>query len=87
LSRLKANSRKQESGAEMSTELTLTEIDLVRAYQATPEATERTPIILRYAEFMNLSLGRAEDQLDLWTYMLQASRTRNRGEQPKDAVT
>ena len=64
-------------GTDMSTELTIAEIDLVRAYQSAPEATEKASVIRRYAEFMNLSQGRAEDQLELWAYMLHAIRTRN----------
>lgn len=56
-------------------DITLSEIELVRAYQSTPEALKKAAIIRRYADLLKLSLGRAEDQLDLWAYMLGRSRT------------
>ena len=55
----------------MNAEITVTEIDMVRAYQGTPDATDKAAMIMRYAEFMHLSPGRAEDQLDLWAYLLR----------------
>ena len=59
----------------MSTHITATEVELVRAYQSTSEATKKASIIRRYADLLKLSLGRAEDQLDLCAYMLGRSRT------------
>jgi hypothetical protein len=50
--------------------LTSTETSLVLAYRASSSAAERGSIIGRYAEMARLSMGRAEDALDLWAYML-----------------
>ena len=65
----------------MSSEITFAEIELIRAYRS---AAEKTPIIRRYAEVTHLSLGPAEDALDLWVHLLeqQVERTsvvRHRG--------
>jgi hypothetical protein len=57
----------------MLPEITVTEIELIRAYRS---AAERTPIIRRYAEITHLSLGRAEDALDLWVHLLEPVDTR-----------
>jgi hypothetical protein len=52
----------------MLPEITFAEIELIRLYRS---AAERTPIIRRYAEINRLSLGRAEDALDLWVHLLE----------------
>jgi len=48
--------------------VTFAEIELIRAYRS---AAERTPIIRSYAKITHLSLGRAEDALDLWVHLLE----------------
>ena len=50
--------------------LTSIETKLVIAYRASSNAGERGSIIRRYAEMARLSVGKAEDALDLWVYML-----------------
>jgi hypothetical protein len=50
--------------------LTSIETTLVIAYRASSNAAERGSIIRRYAELVRLSVGKAEDALDLWAYML-----------------
>ena len=55
--------------------LTSIETTLVIAYRASSSADERGSIIRRYAEWTKLSLCKAEDALDLWSYML-GSRVR-----------
>ena len=50
--------------------LTSTETELVMAYRCSSSASDRTSIIRRYADLAHLSMGRAEDALDLWAYML-----------------
>ena len=50
--------------------LTSIETTLVVAYRASSNAAERGSLIRRYAEMSRLSVGRAEDALDLWAYML-----------------
>jgi len=57
--------------------LTSTETTLVIAYRASSSAAERGSIIRRYAELARLSMGRAEDALDLWAYMLGRHAARN----------
>ncbi|HTR36875.1 MAG TPA: hypothetical protein VMH80_13285 [Bryobacteraceae bacterium] len=54
--------------------LTMPEIELIRDYRCAPD---RVPLIRRYAELTHLSLGRAEDALDLWVHLLEppAERT------------
>ena len=49
--------------------LTAAEENLINAYRVTPAAADRSAIIRSYAALKRLSLGRAEDALDLWTYM------------------
>jgi hypothetical protein len=53
--------------------VTLAEIELIRAYRS---VADRTPIIRRYAEITHLSLGRAEDALDLWVHLLEPQAER-----------
>ncbi|HUA19461.1 MAG TPA: hypothetical protein VMB25_12010 [Bryobacteraceae bacterium] len=48
--------------------LTISEIELIRDYRC---AADRSPLIRRYAELAHLSLGRAEDALDLWVHLLE----------------
>lgn len=48
--------------------LTVSEIELIRDYRCAPD---RAPLIRRYAELTHLSLGRAEDALDLWVHLLE----------------
>ena len=50
--------------------LTFAEENLIKAYRAKPAGAERSEIIRKYADMKRLSLGRAEDALDLWTHML-----------------
>lgn len=57
----------------MPAAMTLAEMKLVDAYRSVAVA-ERAPIIRRYADMTHLSLGRAEDALDLWAHMLSRSR-------------
>jgi hypothetical protein len=49
--------------------LTATEANLIRAYRSVP-SLDRGAIVSKYAQMTHLSLGRAEDALDLWVYML-----------------
>jgi hypothetical protein len=49
--------------------LTLAEEKLIDAYRAAPVAADRSAIIRSYATLKRLSLGRAEDALDLWAHM------------------
>jgi hypothetical protein len=53
--------------------MTQAEVELIYNYRF---AAERTPIIRQYAEITRLSLGRAEDALDLWSHLLEQHRTR-----------
>jgi hypothetical protein len=57
--------------------LTSIETSLVIAYRGSSTAAERGPIIQRYAELARLSMGRAEDALDLWAYMLGTHTARH----------
>jgi hypothetical protein len=50
--------------------LTSIETTLVIAYRASSNAAERGSLIRRYAELSRLSVGKAEDALDMWAYML-----------------
>jgi hypothetical protein len=58
----------------MRSGLTLSEWGLIYAYQSSAGIAERSPIIHRYAEIAHLSLGRAEDALDLWVHLLSQYR-------------
>lgn len=53
------------------TMLTSFEINLVAAYRSSSSLPERISIVRRYAELTRLSMGRAEDALDLLAYMLR----------------
>jgi hypothetical protein len=53
--------------------MTLAEMRLVDAYRSVA-AVERASIIRLYADMTHLSLGRAEDALDLWAHMLSRER-------------
>ena len=55
--------------------LSISEIELIRDYRC---AAERAPLIRRYAELTHLSLGRAEDALDLWVHLLEPPAERPR---------
>lgn len=50
--------------------LTFAEAKLISAYRVASIAADRLAIIRRYAEMTHLSLGRAEDALDLWVHIL-----------------
>jgi hypothetical protein len=56
----------------MMSEMTQTEVELICNYRS---SSEREPIIRQYAELTRLSLGRAEDALDLWSHLLEQHRT------------
>jgi hypothetical protein len=52
--------------------LTFAEAKLISAYRVASIAGDRLAIIRRYSEMTHLSLGRAEDALDLWAHILAA---------------
>lgn len=54
----------------MPSGVTPVEARLIHAYRCARDVPERGTIIRRYAEITHLSMGRAEDALDLWAYML-----------------
>jgi hypothetical protein len=56
--------------------LTFAEASLINAYGSTSIATDRQAIIRRYADMTRLSMGRAEDALDLWVHILSANVAR-----------
>jgi hypothetical protein len=58
----------------MPSGVTVAEVGLIRAYRSVAHALERATIIRRYAEITHLSLGRAEDALDLWVHLLETAR-------------
>jgi hypothetical protein len=58
----------------MPSGVTVAEIGLIHAYRSVAHAPERAAIIRRYAEITRLSLGRAEDALDLWIHLLDTAR-------------
>jgi hypothetical protein len=58
----------------MPSGVTVAEVGLIHAYQSVAHAREKAAIIRRYAEITHLSLGRAEDALDLWVYLLETAR-------------
>jgi hypothetical protein len=60
----------------MPSKMTDAEIRLIHAYGSVPKGAGRTPIIQRYAEITHLSLGRAEDALDLWAHLTAQHRER-----------
>jgi hypothetical protein len=53
----------------MSNILTATEADLIHSYRSVA-IPDRVAVVRKYAQVTHLSLGRAEDALDLWVYML-----------------
>ena len=58
----------------MPSGVTVAEVGLIHAYRSAAHAPERATIIRRYAEITHLSLGRAEDALDLWIHLLETVR-------------
>jgi hypothetical protein len=59
----------------MSDIITAAEANLIQSYRSV-STPDRSAIVRRYAQMTHLSLGRAEDALDLWVYMLaNASRS------------
>jgi hypothetical protein len=57
----------------MSNILTAAEANLIHTYRSV-SIPDRVAIVRKYAQATHLSLGRAEDALDLWVYMLGNSR-------------
>ena len=57
----------------MALTMTFAEVELICDYRSV-ERAERAPIIRRYAEMTRLSLGRAEDALDLLSHLLDQHR-------------
>jgi len=54
--------------------MTAAEANLIHTYRSV-SIPDRTAIVRKYAQMTRLFLGRAEDALDLWVYMLaNASR-------------
>ncbi len=49
--------------------LTATEANLIHTYRSA-SIPDRVAVVRKYAQATHLSLGRAEDALDLWVYML-----------------
>jgi hypothetical protein len=62
----------RERRLSMLSEMTQAEVELICNYRS---SAEREPIIRQYAELTRLSLGRAEDALDLWSHLLEQHRT------------
>jgi hypothetical protein len=60
----------------MTSPVTFAEAKLINAYRAA--ATDRSAIIRSYADMNHLSLGRAEDALDLWAHILATHCARGR---------
>ncbi len=56
----------------MASPVTLAEARLIDAYRNASIGMERSAIIRSYADLNRLSLGRAEDALDLWAHILEA---------------
>jgi hypothetical protein len=54
----------------MTSPMTFAEASLINAYRNT--STDRSAIIRSYADMNRLSLGRAEDALDLWAHILSS---------------
>jgi hypothetical protein len=54
--------------------VTPVEAGLIDAYRCARDASGRATIIRRYAEITRLSMGRAEDALDLWAHLLDIAR-------------
>jgi hypothetical protein len=66
--------RRAELEAKMPSGVTPVESGLIHAYQCARDAPERGTIIHRYAKITHLSMGRAEDALDLWAHLLDIAR-------------
>ena len=58
----------------MALTMTPGEVELICDYRSAAESDQRAIIIRRYAEMTHLSLGRAEDALDLWSHLLERHR-------------
>ena len=54
--------------------MSFAEASLICAYRTAAKAADKIGIIRRYAEMTRLSLGRAEDALDLFAHMLERRR-------------
>jgi len=59
----------------MTSPVTFAEARLISAYRV---STDRSAIIRSYADMNHLSLGRAEDALDLWVHILATHGARGR---------
>jgi hypothetical protein len=55
----------------MPSRISFAELGLIQAYRSTTAIAARSPIIRRYADITHLSVGRAEDALDLWVHLLK----------------
>jgi hypothetical protein len=53
----------------MTNILTATEANLIHEYRSV-SIPDRVAVVRKYAQVTHVSLGRAEDALDLWVYML-----------------
>jgi hypothetical protein len=58
----------------MPSRISFAELGLIQAYRSTTGLADRRPIIRSYAEITHLSVGRAEDALDLWVHLLAQHR-------------
>jgi hypothetical protein len=58
----------------MPSGVTPVETGLIHAYRQACDTPERATIIRRYAEINHLSMGRAEDALDLWAHLLDVAQ-------------
>lgn len=52
--------------------LTPMEANLIHSYRSVA-ILDRAAVVRKYAQITHLSLGRAEDALDLWVYMLASA--------------
>jgi hypothetical protein len=48
---------------------------LIREYWSQPNPRRRSVVIRDYARLMHISVGRAEDALDLWVHLLTTQVT------------
>jgi hypothetical protein len=58
----------------MPAEVSIAEAGLIHAYRAAADESTRAAVIRRYAQLNHFSLGRAEDELDLWVHMLSSQQ-------------
>lgn len=58
----------------MSSGVTLAEARLIHAYRSAADAPEKAAIVRCYGEITRLSMGRAEDALDLWAHLLNIAQ-------------